>query len=291
MASPAYFQGKLIVNQNGELRVLDAGTGKKLWSHFDPHGARGGQFPWRSCPEGPSPTCMIFTLPDGGRLSVVTDGRAFFRLVDGGILAGRLRPQGAPSPMRVGDLCLWKRHAPPQPVSRGAQRIKVVSRDEIAVEDVWTMPRGAGGSGSSDVYCDGRLFFGNDVFDAATGKRASLDPHLETGKGKGVRIGHSSPIIAGKHLYCIGDHGKAWIFPIAGGPAKKVDAAYRDRRILTDPELRERYGWTENKHHGSPCAQANRLFLRTKGYLWCIGDPKEPFPAPAGCPPEARAAP
>lgn len=291
VASPALFQGKLIINHNGELRVYDAQTGKKLWSIFDPHKKRSGQFPWRPVPEGPSPMCTTFTLPDGSRLPVFTDGLAFYRLGDGHMLKGLLRAQGAPSPMLVGDLVLWKRHAPPQPVSRGAQRIKAVSREEITVEDVWTMPRDAGGSGNSDVYFDGKVFFINDVFDARTGERKKLDPNLNPGKGQGIRVGHSSPIIAGKYHYCIGDHGKAWVFSIEGGPVSSIAVAYQDQRVFTDPEWRERYAWTENKQHGSLCAQANRLFFRTKGYLWCFGDPKQAFPAPKDCPATARATP
>jgi hypothetical protein len=34
-------------------------------------------------------------------------------------------------------------------------------------------------------------------------------------------------------------------------------------------------------------AQANRVFHRTRSYLWCLGDPNQPFPAPKDCPPAA----
>jgi hypothetical protein len=35
--------------------------------------------------------------------------------------------------------------------------------------------------------------------------------------------------------------------------------------------------------HG-PSFQANRMFLRTMGYLWCVGNPREPFEAPRAAP-------
>jgi hypothetical protein len=41
----------------------------------------------------------------------------------------------------------------------------------------------------------------------------------------------------------------------------------------------------------SPSAQANRLFWRSSGYLWCIGDPAQKFPAPKNCPLAARVKP
>jgi hypothetical protein len=282
--------GKLIVNHNGYLRVYDAATGKKVWGIFDPHKIhrkRGNQFPWRSYPEGVSPACTEFALPDGSRMPVFTDGHAFFRLEDGGIMKGRLHFQGAPTPMLVGGLLIWKAHPPPTPVTRGVQRITVVSRDEIKVEDVWATDRTArhaGGSGNTDISFDGKILFFNDVFDLKTGKHSTLDPNLLSTKRQAVRIGHISPIIAGTYQYGLGDNGKAWVFPVEGGPVINLPVAFADNRVHTDPEWRERYAWTGNMQHGSPAAQANRIFFRTKGYLWCFGDPSQPFPAPKNCP-------
>jgi hypothetical protein len=64
-----------------------------------------------------------------------------------------------------------------------------------------------------------------------------------------------------------------------------------DNRVFEDREfeLRNRFiGTGEMISNASPAPQANRMFHRTKGYLWCIGNPAEPFPVPKGCPPHAR---
>jgi hypothetical protein len=283
--SPVYFQGKLIVNQNGELRVYDAANGKKLWSVFDPHKKRGGQFPWRPVPEACGVLGTVVALPDGSRLPLVTDGLAFFRLDDGVMLAGRFDPVGGTSPVIVGDVMFWKIHPPPQSPRLGAQRFRAVSRDEMAIESVWGDK--TGGSGYSNVYLDGRLYAFNRVYQVADGAGSPLDPGLDMSKGK-AGIGHVSPIVAGDHHYCFTDAGAGWVFPIKGGPAIELEAAHDDKRVNTDREWQERYAWTGNMQHGSPCAQANRLFLRTKGYLWCFGDPKVPFPVPKDCPADAR---
>jgi len=42
--------------------------------------------------------------------------------------------------------------------------------------------------------------------------------------------------------------------------------------------------------HSSWYAAANRLFFRTAGHLWCIGDPAQPFPASAKIPASAKSA-
>jgi hypothetical protein len=74
-----------------------------------------------------------------------------------------------------------------------------------------------------------------------------------------------------------------------------------DRRVAEDETWRLDWGWQVNMHaqvdskfgseileNGSQSAQANRVFRRTRSYLWCLGDPKQPFPAPKDCPPAAR---
>ncbi len=38
--------------------------------------------------------------------------------------------------------------------------------------------------------------------------------------------------------------------------------------------------------NSSPSAQGNRIFLRTRGMLWCIGDPSQKFPTDSAQPPQ-----
>jgi hypothetical protein len=78
-----------------------------------------------------------------------------------------------------------------------------------------------------------------------------------------------------------------------------------DRRVAEDEAWRLDWGWQANCQGGSLIltpfgagileigslsAQANRVFRRTRSYLWCLGDPNQPFPAPKDCPPAARIA-
>jgi len=67
------------------------------------------------------------------------------------------------------------------------------------------------------------------------------------------------------------------------------------QEFLADAEIDDEFA-RRNRHVGcgsmisnaSPSAQANRLFFRTKGFLWCIGDPSQRFPVPADCPERGR---
>jgi hypothetical protein len=74
------------------------------------------------------------------------------------------------------------------------------------------------------------------------------------------------------------------------GAVANVNSAVIDRRCLRDDEfaiLDRTVGWG-HQQNASPCAQANRLFYRTRGALRCIGDMKQPFPTPKDCPANAR---
>jgi len=78
---------------------------------------------------------------------------------------------------------------------------------------------------------------------------------------------------------------------------------YMDRRVEEDEAWRLDWGWQVNCQSRVPLgtpfgqrivfyegmsAQGNRVFHRSRSYLWCLGDPKQPFPAPKDCPPAAR---
>jgi hypothetical protein len=67
--------------------------------------------------------------------------------------------------------------------------------------------------------------------------------------------------------------------------------AFVDFRYTEDEAFRLRWRWRGNgdaMSNGSPMFQANRMFFRTVGYLWCIGDPNEPWPTPLSAPAAAR---
>ena len=289
-ASPLLIDEKLIVNQNGEIRAYKAATGKKIWGVYNPHNVA-GQFPWRPAPEATSPAWTTLTLPDGGKMPVITDGGGLlFRADDGVIVCRKMKGTWSQTPIFAGDMYIWRRCGPAVPDPRGVQRLKAVSRDKVEVENVWSVERSGSGGGGSDAYHNGRLLLVNQVIDSLTGKTELLYPALSTGKHEvKVDCGCPSPIIAGRHEYCFGRGGDAWVFDIRGGSVNTIRPAYSDNRVNEEQEWVWRYGWLGNQQNSSPCAQANRIFWRSKGYLWCFGDPKTPFPAPRRCPAAARA--
>jgi hypothetical protein len=122
---------------------------------------------------------------------------------------------------------------------------------------------------------------------------------------------YSSPILAGKYIYhftggqlydsegkknltpklAVNHRGPACVIELSTGKRHDIMASHIDRRFAEDSEyaLRNRYvSWGWFGSNASPYAQANRLFFRTKGVLYCIGDPKQPFPVPKDCPPQGR---
>jgi outer membrane protein assembly factor BamB len=286
-ASPLLIDGKLIVNQNGDIRAYEAATGKKIWGVYNPHNVT-GQFPWRPAPEATSPCWTTLGLPDGGKMRVIADGGGLlFRADDGVIVCRELMGTWSQTPIVAGDMYMWRRSGPAVPDPRGAQRLKAVSRDKVEIEKVWSLGRSGSGGGGSDAYHDGRLFLVNQVFESRTGEVRLLDPSLAAGKHD-VRVDTScpSPIVAGGYEYCFGRGGDAWVFDVRGGPVITIRPAYKDNRVNEEKEWVWRYAWCGNQQNSSPCAQANRIFWRSKGYLWCFGDPKLPFPAPKDYPSE-----
>lgn len=288
-ASPILIDGKLIVNQNGEIRAYEAATGKKIWGVYNPHNVT-GQFPWRSAPEATSPCWTTLGLPDGGKMPVIADGGGLlFRADDGVIVCREMMGTWSQTPIFAGDLYMWQRSGPAVPDPRGVQRLKAVSRDKVEIEKVWSLGRSGHGGAGSDAYHDGRLFLVNQAFDSRTGEVRLLDLSLAPGKHD-VRVdtGCPSPIVAGGYEYCFGRGGDAWVFDVRGGPVITIRPAYKDNRVNEEKEWVWRHAWCGNQQNSSPCAQANRIFWRSKGYLWCFGDPKAPFPVPRDCPAEAR---
>jgi outer membrane protein assembly factor BamB len=280
--SPLLMDNKLIVNHNGELRVYDAKTGKKLWTKYNVY-KKTNQFPWRPQPESITPTTTFLPLPDGGRLAVFTDGGGnLYRLEDGMILSKEMAKVIWCSPIFAGDLYCHRSSGPLVKDARGVQRVKALSRDKVEIETLWSVPRGGGGSGArcgTDIFHDGRIILNNKSTDPLTGKfEAIVKPAPEK-----MDTQNRSSIVAGDHVYCLAWE-TAWVLGLRDGKLTIVPHAFKDDRVNEDEEWKARYSWTRNMQHSSPCAQANRLFVRSKGYLWCIGDPEQPFPTPKRAP-------
>jgi outer membrane protein assembly factor BamB len=315
IASPLLADGKLVVNQNGEFRVYDAKTGKKVWGIVNPYEKLGirklSQFPWRPTPESPTPCLLRLPLPGGESLATVADGgNLLFRLDDGKVLSTAMpfMAKGA-SPIGAGQDYFWTTGADgPVTVSGGVMRVTATDRDTVKLEKVWECVsadfKAQLQPAATSIVHEGRWYA---CFGGKGRKACSIDPTDGSAKDytQSVPISSCSPIIVGQCLYSFpqGDFWKRWSSEVDGtmsativdlktGKATSLKPAFIDRRIFeySDFALRNRYvacgGQITN---ASPSAQANRIFHRTKGYLWCIGDPKEPFPTPKDCPADARA--
>jgi hypothetical protein len=301
--SPFLAQGKFVVNQNGELRVYDCATGKKLWGIYDLNvkagveKRTGSQFPWRGDPEAASPSWTTLKLPGGGDLPVIYDGaRLLVRLEDGKAVCTTLPFKGkGGSNLLVGDLLLWKSGLDTGAGPRGVKRLKAVSREEVTWEDLWTQTdkQSIGAPEATDAYCNGRIYIGEFSFDLLTGEMKKTPSRSVVGEGP-------SPIVAGYYQYCFSSSGRNGLL---AQECRSLDGATTVRNTVVERRYIEEQKWQEFaafarlkqdctpdiQCNASPAAQANRLFWRSHGYLWCIGDPKEPFPTPKDCPKEARA--
>ncbi len=289
VASPVLYGGKLIVHQNGLLRAYESTTGRKLWQIDAPNKVeRSSQFPWRPIPEATSPMTTVLRLPDGRPLEILSDGGPnLYRLHDGKIISTALLPPGSGRTFLTGDLFVAAPAGDGRPVGRQVFRIKAISPAEAAVEKLWSMDKDGGSKGATDCFLDGVVYNGSFAAKALTGEVIRLQGR------HGVPANQPSSIIIGRHIYGVDGPPQKTIggvMALEGGPISP--GLFVDRRIETEEEWAWRYLWVSTKHNNaSPSAQANRLFWRSPGYLWCVGDPKQKFPTPKDCPQAAKVAP
>ena len=285
VASPILVGDNLVVNHNSELRVYDKKTGKKIWGLWDPymkardkHDKNKGSRPYRPTPEGTSPVHV--RLPFEGKfLDYIADGGDdLFRLSDGAIVCSSMpRLEKGQSPVAVGDLLVWKTGGDASPYTVGVCRLKVIAPDKVECERLWKATTNGKGE-CTPITSNGVIYDGQGAWEILTGKEQPT-----------AHMGYSwnSPILAGE-----------WII---GASGTRTGAANKEGRGLenvlvddidaTDPEWpRKVYcGQGGTFGHSSWYAAGNRLFFRTAGYLWCVGDPQQPFVPPKSCPAEARA--
>jgi hypothetical protein len=213
-----------------------------------------------------------------------TGGPALYRLEDGHKLCDKL-PMTAKghTPFFAGDLYIWKTSGDNRPISRKTFRLKASSRDAVEVEELWSMERNGGGAGGSDACYNGVIYSGSFAARALTGEIVRPVNRAGVSASEGP-----SPIVAGGFVFGI-NKGRMQgdVQAITGGPVTRNP--FVDNRHVEEDEWIQRNGWwTQPQQNGSPSAQANRIFWRSRGYLWCLGDPKQPFPAPKDCPWQGR---
>jgi len=281
--SPLLVGDNLVVNQNGDLRVLDKKTGRRVWGVWDPYmKSRNkrdktiGSRDYRPYPEGCSP--VLVRLPVQGKpVEFIADGGGnLYRMTDGKVVCTNMPVSSkGQSPVTVYDLYVWKSGSDSSVWPIGVCRLKAISDDVVECEALWKTNAKSKGQCSPIVY-NGAVYTGDQTFELLTGKE------LPT-----TRLGQSdvSPIIAGDWIVARGG---------AVGPVNKegkaISNVLQDDITSVDPEWERKVycGQCGTFGNCSWYAAGNRLFYRTAGYLWCIGNPQQPFQASANCPPQAK---
>ena len=257
-SSPILFDGKLIVqvlhgyrtDEPSYLAAFDALTGELCWRYERPTDQEG---------ESPDAYTTPTLLEFGGRTHIVVAG--------GGYVTGH-NPDTGEEYWRVGGLNPrnsknWRIIASPVPMR---DRIFVPTRKrpflavrlqgptdkpEAAVDWVWDE---SGGPDVPTPACDGRYLYMVDD----RGKATCVEP--ETGKAvwgpENTAEGtvSASPLLADGKLYITNEDGVTTV--LASGPEFKILATNTVDSEYTLSSL---------------AASGNRLFLRTDGYLYCIG--------------------
>lgn len=265
--------GVLACYANGEMKAFDAATGRKLWGDIGPELPEGdpGKKTHDSWSLVNTPGFLDVTLPDGGVLHVVHIDKKFYRLEDGKVLGtvevgGKEgdRPHAHGGSYR-GDLLLLRRKL---------YRITATSRDQVAPEQLWsfTGPRGSERE-TSAVILHGERVLGAFSAELATGKGLTIPTCGDK---------WSAPQVAGRYLFAglLADAGAGKVVDWEAG--KGVGSGkLLDDRFATDPEFARRwyYHYLNGRPfgYGNPTFQGNRIFYRTNGYLWCLGDPNQAY--------------
>jgi outer membrane protein assembly factor BamB len=216
--------------------------------------------------------------------AMATDGRQM--LYAGPYLAGNVEAKG----IKPGQL-----RFPLLPTGGAmALRFALADPDTATVEQVWTSTAALA---PYPILHDGKLYtVTGGTLDDGTGK-----PGVAGAKGK--KIGEHGMILAGGRFYGLPDTAPGWpranknnpdtmvtvgVAPLATPTAVKYQPLNPMPGRITDPEqLRKAvamtgfdyykgcYGWHQS--FSTPFASGNRLFVRDFDYLYCFGDPKEPF--------------
>jgi len=279
--SPRLIGEKLIVAACGELRAYDKRTGRKLWGVY--HKKDFGAYWVKVSP----PVPMQAALDDRPFDVLLSPGSGIYRLDDGKLLGTLPDLPGYEGATALTDGKIHVRKDAPDSGSgtRLAGRLKVVSADQVEFEELWRTSGRTKGGNTTDVLFDG------SIYSPQNGVRVSIatgeSTEITTARGH-----YSAPALGGRLLVIPGTGGYGHRDNNPGvmnatvtaldepASAIKLPAAFVDRRYLEDEAFRLRWRWRGNGDgisNSSPAFQANRMFFRTAGYLWCIGDPQQPW--------------
>jgi hypothetical protein len=292
--SPLLIDDKLIVAACGEMRAYDKATGKKLWGvyqskDFGMYWTKVGppvhmrlQFEGKPFDVLLSPASGIYRVSDGQRVGALPELSGYegsTALTDGDIYVRKMAPDSGLA-------------------TRLAGRLKVVSADQVNFEQVWRKdsPRSKGGGNACDILADGWIYSPQEGqrTEIKTGRREDLPQ---------TRMGNCSPVLGGRVLITLNGsnfgfreknpgHISAEVIDLGDGSKTTKSAdAFIDTRYLDEQEFRLKWRWRGNGDavsNSSPCLQGNRMFFRTVGYVWCVGDTDAAWQSPKSAPSSAR---
>ncbi len=230
-ASPLLVDGKLIVQLRG-LFALDAETGETLWRTDTP--SRHG-----------SPVAAKL----GETKVIVTPAGAIVRLDDGEILARDQFRLGHSSPLVQDDLIYAMEDDAPKALKLTLEEEK---NDKFRLPVVWEVESSKTKRLASPIYHEGLLYSTTEqgifeVTDAKTGERV-YRKRLNFDGGRA----DPSLCLAGGLIYISSNRGATIIIR----PGRKYDEVARN---------------SLDEFKSSLCFAGSRMYVRTKGHLWCIG--------------------
>lgn len=230
-ASPLLIDGKLIVHLRG-LIALDAESGETLWRTET--ASRHG-----------SPVAAVL----GETKVIVTPAGAIVRLDDGQVLARDQFRLGHSSPLVQDDLIYAMEDNQPKALRLTLEEEK---GDNFRLPVVWEVKSSKTKRLASPIYHEGLLYSATEqgifeVTDAKTGERV-YRKRLNFDGGRA----DPSLCLAGELIYISSNRGATIVIR----PGREYDEVARNS--LDD-------------FKSSLCFAGSRMYVRTKGHLWCIG--------------------
>ncbi len=293
--SPRLVGDKLIVAACGELRAYDKRTGKKLWGVFRKKDF--GDY-WGKVS---SPIHMRLSHTGGPLDVLISPGSGVFRLADGESLGSLPELKGYEGALALAQDGIYVRKDAPDAGNsvRLAGRFRVAGETQVDFVELWRTSGRTKAGNVSDVLLDGWIYSppNGQRIELATGRVEEIPsspcqyvnpalggPLLVTlhgGTFERLGVREKNPGVMSATVVSLDPPARAAAF----------DEAFVDFRYTEDEEFRLRWRWRGNgdaMSNSSPVFQANRMFFRTVGYLWCVGDPHEPWPTPASASAAAR---
>ncbi len=293
--SPRLIDDKLIITACGEMRAYDKRTGKKLWGVFRRKDF--GDY-WVKV----STPVPIRLNDDGKPLDIlVSPGSGIYRLSDGQNIGAVPELKGYEGALALTDGETYVRKDAPDSGNsiRIAGKFKVLSKDQVEFIESWRTSGRTKSGNVSDVLFNGWIYspHNGQRVEIATGRVEELAP---------TPAQYVNPSLGGHWLVTMygGVYERLGVRATTPGvmsatvvsldePARaaKLDRAFIDDRYEQDEEFRLRWRWRGNGDpisNSSPVFQANRMFFRTVGYLWCVGDPSNAWQSPTNAPRRAR---